>query len=46
MQETLTAGTRVTVGPAAAKPGDSATLISCCPDSSWIGDRLGTGKRK
>jgi len=46
MQETLTAGTRVTVGPAAAKPGDSATLISWSPDSSWIGDRLGTGKRK
>ena len=34
-QETLEAGTRMTVGSSAATSGDGATLISWGPDSSW-----------
>jgi PAP2 superfamily len=46
MQETLAAGTRVTVGPAAAKPGDSATLIAWSPDSPvFEGLVSGTAKK-
>ncbi|HKB05790.1 MAG TPA: phosphatase PAP2 family protein, partial [Gemmataceae bacterium] len=46
MQETLNAGTRVTVGPPATNSGATPNLISWSPDSSWIGDGLSAWKRK
>ena len=46
MQETLAAGTRMTVGPTATGPGAVPTLVSWTPDPSGIGDGPVAGKRK
>ena len=46
MRETLDAGTRITVGPAAAGPSASPTLVSWSPDSPWAGDGLVGRKRQ
>ena len=45
MQETLAAGTRMTVGPTATNPGATPNLISWTPDSAWVGDGLIVGER-
>jgi hypothetical protein len=46
MRETLSAGTRVTVGPPATAPGSVPTLISWTPDSPWLGHGLAAGRLK
>jgi membrane-associated phospholipid phosphatase len=48
MQETLSAGTRVTVGPTAARPGDTPTLFAWTAGSPGMDDGLVSrnGKRR